>query len=199
MDGIRRTKAAYIIVSAAIIVFGACLIIWPGVSIVVMCRLAGALTIACGVVKIIGYHMDDAYNLAFQFDLALGILNVIVGVVLILRPTQMAGFVSVVVGLIAVAESLFKLQTSFDAKRFGLYEWWIILLLALIGGVLGVLLVLNAFGSGQLLTVIIGVTLIVAGAQNLVLAIYTIKLIRRRDYSNDIEFHGGSNMHRGSI
>lgn len=48
--------------------------ILPSVSPMSVCIGSGIILIAYGIIKIIGYCSDDLYNLAFQHDLACGLL-----------------------------------------------------------------------------------------------------------------------------
>ncbi len=50
-----------------------------------LCVLMGIMLILYGAIKISGYFTRDAFCLAFQFDLAFGILLMAVGVILIAR------------------------------------------------------------------------------------------------------------------
>lgn len=46
-------------------------------------------------------------------------------------------------GIPVLADGLFKIQVAVDAKRFGIGQWWLVLLLAVLTGVIGLLLVLR--------------------------------------------------------
>ena len=77
MDALKQLKLAkngYIIMSVLFMVLGACLIIWPDCSMAVFCTAVGIMLIVYGLIKILGYFSRDIYCLAFQFDLAFGVL-----------------------------------------------------------------------------------------------------------------------------
>ena len=86
MDLIKKAKHAYITISVIMLVLGLVLLIWPKMSLSVLCYLIGAMLIIGGVVKLVGYFSKDLYRLAFQFDLAFGILSILLGVVFIIHP-----------------------------------------------------------------------------------------------------------------
>ena len=92
----------------------------------------GIFLILYGAIKISGYFTRDAFCLAFQFDLAFGILLMAVGVILIARKNFAVDLIFSVFGILILADALFKIQMSVDAKRFGLALWWQILLVALV-------------------------------------------------------------------
>ena len=84
MGAIRQLKIAkngYIIMSLLFVILGICLIIWPDCSLKLFCTLIGIMLIAYGCIKIVGYFSKDYYCLAFQFDLAFGILLIAVGAI----------------------------------------------------------------------------------------------------------------------
>ena len=87
--------------------------------------------------------MCGPVRLAFQYDLAFGVLLIALGIVTLTHPGETIGFLCVVYGILVLSDGLFKVQIAVDAKRFGIDRWWAILLAAACAGVLGVLLVLR--------------------------------------------------------
>ena len=167
MEAIRQLKIAkngYIIMSLLFVILGICLIIWPDCSLKLFCTLIGIMLIAYGCIKIVGYFSKDYYCLAFQFDLAFGILLIAVGAIIIARREQVVNLIFAIFGILTLADALFKIQMSMDAKRFGLSLWWRILVVAVLTGILGVLLLIRPF----------------EGILNLCVAIYTIKILENR-------------------
>lgn len=74
-------------------------------------------------------------------NLAFGVLDVILGGILLSRPGIAASILPFIMGFLLVVDSLVKLQLAFDAKRSGLGSWWIVLLTAVVGVILGAALV----------------------------------------------------------
>ncbi len=175
---VKAAKWGYIISSLIFCVAGSLLIIFPGISATVFCYVAGGLLIACGIIKIIGYFSKDLYRLAFQFDLAFGILSTIVGLVMIFFPTGVISILHFVVGILVLTDSLFKIQTSIDAKRFGLTQWWLIAIVAILAGAFGLFLMINPFSGAVLMMILIGIALLMEGILNLCVAVYAIKVMK---------------------
>lgn len=181
MNRLKRAKMGYIGCSVLYGLFGLTLILFPGISAQVLCGIVGGISVVYGLAKIAGYFSNDLYNLAFQFDLALGVFVLALGVLLLLHPAAVLAVFPVVIGLFILVDGVFKLQTSLDARRFGLGSWWLILCGALLCVACGLLLVLNPFESAKALIVLVGVSLLADGAQNLFNALYTVKIIKRAD------------------
>ena len=183
MGAIRQLKIAkngYIIMSLLFVILGICLIIWPDCSLKLFCTLIGIMLIAYGCIKIVGYFSKDYYCLAFQFDLAFGILLIAVGAIIIARREQVVNLIFAIFGILTLADALFKIQMSMDAKRFGLSLWWRILVVAVLTGILGVLLLIRPFDAAEIMMILVGVSFLFEGILNLCVAIYTIKILENR-------------------
>lgn len=178
MKWLQKAKWAYIIISSLMTALGVLLIVFPATSALTVCYAAGAISIVFGVIKLGGYFSEDMYRLAFQFDFALGIFALLAGVLLVLHPTNIVKLVPVILGVFIITDGAFKLQTSVDARRFGMRGWWGILLLAVLTCLSGLFLIINPFEGAQALMILLGVTLIIYGVQNLLVVLYTVKVVR---------------------
>ena len=82
--------------------------------------------------------------------------------------------------ILILADALFKIQMSVDAKRFGLALWWQILLIALVTGVIGVLVFIRPFEAAAAMMALVGFSILLEGILNLWVGILTIKIIKSR-------------------
>ena len=126
----KTAKIGYLVISVLFCVLGIVLIAAPGTSVVWLGRLLGIGMIVFGAIKLVGYFSRDLFRLAFQYDLAFGILLIALGIVTLARPGGAMSFLCIVFGIPVLADGLFKIQISLDAKRFGIEKWWAVLLLA---------------------------------------------------------------------
>lgn len=88
-NGIRAARMGYLLISVLLCLQGIVLIAFPNCSVILLCRLGGGVMALFGAVKIIGYCSRDLYRLAFQFDLAFGMLLMTLGVILIVCTSRM--------------------------------------------------------------------------------------------------------------
>ena len=95
MDALKQLKL--------FMVLGACLIIWPDCSMAVFCTAVGIMLIVYGLIKILGYFSRDIYCLAFQFDLAFGVLLAAVGIIIIVRRNVVVNLIFGIFGLLILA------------------------------------------------------------------------------------------------
>lgn len=172
---LKHVKGTYLLLSLLWLLAGLALLIWPGFSSEVICYALGALCVAYGVVKLLGYLSKDPYRLAFQFDLALGILCIVMGCVLLFFSKAVISMLPILVGIFTLVSGVFKLQTAFDAKRFGMSKWWGLLLLSLLTMIIGVILLLRPFESAMLAIRFMGLAILADGVQDLTSTAYTVK------------------------
>lgn len=83
-------------------------------------------------------------------------------------------------------DGVFKIQTALDARQFGLKAWWVVLVLAICSGGFGLLLIVNPFEGAVALMILLGVTMVVDGIQNLLVVLYTVQTTRE-EMKNDYE------------
>lgn len=173
----RIAKTGYIIMSAVFCVVGVLFIALPAQSAVVIGRALGIAMVMFGIIKLVGYFSRDLFRLAFQYDLEFGILLIALGVISLLRTGNVMDFICVTMGVAILADGLFKIQISVDARRFGISSWWTVLLLAITAGGVGLLLIFRPWESVQVLTVLLGIALLAEGILNLCVAVSTVKIV----------------------
>lgn len=177
---IQAAKSGYIIVSVLLCMLGAALIADPTFSVLLLCRLSGPLLVLFGAIRIVGYVSKDLYRLAFQYDLAFGILLIALGALMMLRTDKMANVLFSILGIYVLADALLKVQIAIDAKAFGIDSWWLILAAAVVAGVAGFLLVLRPSESAGAVMISLGAALLAEGALNFITILAAVKIVRRR-------------------
>lgn len=175
MKLVRAAKAGYILASIAAMLVGLAFMVWPGLSASVVCAVMGGIVLLSGAAKLFGYFTNDIYRLAFQYDLALGILTMLVGALMIFMRGQFSQFVVITAAIYVVVNALFTLQTAVEAKRFGLKKWWVLLAAAALSGLIGVLLLIRPSAGAVTIARLIGIALMADGLQNLLVATLTIR------------------------
>ncbi|MCC8051819.1 MAG: DUF308 domain-containing protein [Clostridiales bacterium] len=182
MDQLRTLKVArngYIIIALIVCVLGACLIIKPDWPVDTLIRVLGIVFIVDGIIKMIGYFSKDFYCLAFQYDLAFGILMAALGILILIRGESYSRLLGAVLGLVILMDALLRIQMSLDAKKFGLDLWWRILLVAILTGVFGMILVIDPYNGTGAAMRLAGTAVLLEGILNLCVAVYTVKILDR--------------------
>ena len=176
----RIAKIGYIVMSVMFCIAGALFIALPDISITMIGISMGIAMIVFGIVKLVGYFSRDLFRLAFQFDLELGILLLVLGLIVLIRPDDLMTFICIALGISILTDGLFKVQIALDSKRFGIKSWWVILALAVVAGTIGVFLIFRSAKSAQFLTVLLGVSILAEGLLNLYTVISTVLIIKHQ-------------------
>lgn len=176
----RTAKTGYIVSSVLLGIAGLLLICKPDTSLTVVGITAAIMMIVFGIIKIIGYFSKDLYRLAFEYDLAFGVLLIALGIIELVNPGTMMLMLCTTLGIAALADGLFKIQIAIKAKPFGIDRWWIILLLAVITAGIGITLLLNPGAAANTLMILLGVALMIDGALNLITVLMTVKIIKHQ-------------------
>lgn len=177
---ILAAKAAYLAISAVISLIGLAMLLFPGVSAELTGTVIGIAMIVFGLIKLAGYFSRDLFRLAFQFDLAFGLLLIAIGVIVVINPIDALSFICVALGIPILADGLFKIQIAVDSRRFGIRNWWVILIVALITGFFGLTLVFRPAESAAVLMLMLGAALITEGALNMLTVLSAVKIIKHQ-------------------
>lgn len=175
MRDISKVRIVYSVLAIILMAFGIGIVLKPEFSFMVVCRLLGVILLVYGIVKLLSYFTSDLYQLAFQFDFAMGIFSMLLGIVLIVFAKNMMTVFPTFIGIIILVDAVFKMQTSLDAKRFGLSKWWCILILAILVGIAGGLLIIKPIETSKFVMTLLGLNFILDGLLNLWVVLYTVK------------------------
>ena len=135
---------------------GFCCIVCPELVTQNAQVIAGIVLIVYGSIKLMGYFSKDLYCLAFQYDFACGIFLAVLGIVVLAGMSKYFGtHLMADMGILIFLDSLLSVQTSMDARSFGLSSWKFILFLSLLAGIFGLILLIrnNVFSAGCALIV----------------------------------------------
>jgi len=179
MELIKRALIAYITFAFTFVVLGICFIAWPHTSLITICYVIGAVILAWGVIKILNFIRNKRMirSFSFQFNLIVGIFLSVTGFLLIINPDLLIPILPVLIGIVITADGLQKIKAGIDAKLMHHEKWWLIVIVALITIIFGISLILNPFAASNAMVVLLGVSLLVDGAQNLIVIISTFKLM----------------------
>ena len=177
---IQTAKVGYLVISAALCILGVLLIVYPTISAKVLCYILGGVLTVYGIIKMVGYFSKDLYRLAFQYDLASGALITALGVIMLVIPDGVISVTHTVIGILILADGLFKVQIAADARPFGIRQWALLMAAAIITAACGCLLIFRPGASVNLLGRLLGVSLILEGAMNIITMLTTVSTAARR-------------------
>ena len=137
----KRIKWSYVVLSVMFLLLGIYLVVNPETSLIMICRILGAAMAVFGVMKIVLYFIREVEGVAIRFDFAVGLFCIILGALMLWRAPALTDVLSVMIGLLVLVDSVFKLQVAVDSRRMGAHSWWVTLVCTVVCLVLGVLLV----------------------------------------------------------
>lgn len=179
MHTLVRVKNAYTVMTICLIALGAALLFAPHLGLRTLCVVYGVFLIVYGVTKLSGYFAKDLFQLAFQFDLALGIVSIVLGIIIIKKTEYIIEILSTAIGIFMLVDGAFKIQTAVEAKRFGIERWWLILVMSFVVAFVGILLLVTPFETAGMIVRLIGLNLSLDGILNLFVVRNTVETIRR--------------------
>ncbi len=146
--------------------------------------IIGIASIVIGVTGIYGYFSNDMYRLAFQSDFALGIFNVIFGILLIINPMQLPVLLPTAIAILTILDGGNKSQIAIEGQRFGIHKWYLVVLSALLEIAAGIVLLLLTYQEMDV-RVWMGVAMGLVGVTNFWTTMYTVRLRGNHQNSND--------------
>ncbi len=166
MKRLKMVKYIYSVFAGLLIAFGLTVMLCSGIPENLFMLAGGIAMIGFGVVRLAGYFSKDILQLAFQFDLILGIASAVMGCYMI-WDSYAANQIMTILGLFFLIDALSKIQTAIDARRIGVERWWLILCVALVAAIIGVLAILMEFRDSGMISRLIGANLAIDGVLNL--------------------------------
>lgn len=175
----KKLKWNLILMSILYLALGIFLLMVPGTALNVVCYALGAVVLACAAVQIVRYFSVERGVFQSQLTLISGLVCLGLGAFLIIRSDIVVRILPIVFGLFVIFDSLGRIQNALELRRCNYESWKGFLLLALLSIALGVVMILNPFGTMETLVMAIGVILIIEGALNLLSALYTVIAVKR--------------------
>ena len=164
-------------------VIGVVLLLWPAETIDVFCRILAAGLIVMGGVNIVSYLSNRSMH---PFAGAVGLIVVLVGIWIFIRPESIVSLVPIVIGVILCAHGISDLQIALETKANGYERWWSILVVAAVAIGFGILCIVNAFGMVKLALQFIGIALIYDGISALWIVSRAVQSARERKREEDV-------------
>jgi uncharacterized membrane protein HdeD (DUF308 family) len=137
--------------------------------------LVGSASVLIGIAGIYGYFSNDMYRLAFQLDFALGIFNVIFGILLIINPVQLSVLLPTAISVLTLLDGGNKSQMALEGQRFGIHKWYLVLLSALIEIAVGIVLIVLAYHELDV-RAWMGIAMGLVGVTNFWTTMYTVRV-----------------------
>lgn len=175
-DIVMQAKIINIIIYSFMAAIGLFLMLFSGLTTVQEIIILSVLCILMGGAKILGYFSNDLYRLAFQFDFAMGLFLIIIGIIFIFVGSRDPQAMEKMLGIYVFFDGLLKLQIAFDAKKFGINKWFLVLLSAIIVVGVGILTLVAPYSEQLSQFVLAAVSMMIDGLVNIWITAYTVRV-----------------------
>ena len=171
---LKNLKSWSILSAIVMIAIGLVLMIFPGVSLNVVCTVLGIAFIAWGAIRILSYFMLSIDEFMYRSDMIAGLLFILGGVVMLARQNLMLDIIPILLGLVIVISGIAKLQNAVIAKRIGYDGATMYMILALISIIFGFVIMFFLSGTiaAKTLFVLIGAGLVYSGGSDLYVTLF---------------------------
>ena len=168
MERILKKIKTNVIVSALICAgLGVILVVWPGLSVQVVCMAIGGVLVLNGLSRLLNFILNRDGSILSQMNLVMGIIITVIGGWILLQPGTIIAMIPILVGIIIVIHGINNLQQAVSLCQNRYDKWWIALLLGIVTIGFGVLLVFNPFAAVDTLIRFIGLFMIYDGASDI--------------------------------
>ena len=164
---LKKFKTNVVISSLLCVLLGLVLVLWPGLSIQIVCTAVGAVLIVSGGIRIVSYFTAKDGSMYSQINLIFGMIFTVVGVWIVIKPDKVLAIIPIIVGIVIALHGLHNLQQAITLCKDKYDKWWIALLLGILTIGFGVLLICRPFAAIDTVVMLIGVFLIYDGLSNI--------------------------------
>ncbi len=173
---VKQAKIINLIIHSLLSVAGLVLLLLNDLTIPQELIVISVLFILVGAAKILGYFSNDLYRLAFQFDFAIGIYLIIIGGLFLFVGKQDPQAIFKLFGIYVLFDGLLKMQTAFDAKKFGMRKWIIVLITAIVLVMVGVMTLISQYSEPLPQFVFLTISFMLDGMVNIFITAYTVRV-----------------------
>ena len=166
----KSRKMSIIILSIVMLLIGVMMLIKPGQSMDLICKIIGIGMAVGGVLAIISAVMVSDNSLAKGSFLTAGIVSLVIGVIFLCMPGFVISIFPIIFGIAVAANGVINLINAFKVRVISDNQWMLPVDMAILTILLGILIFANPFRTMALLVRIIGIIIIYNALTNIFIA-----------------------------
>lgn len=179
MNFLKKMGRYVVLESAVSIVLGIMLLAWPQLTISTVVYLVAGYVCVLAVLNILAFLRGKNGKEQANGSLIIGLFEAIVGVLIFIFPTEVAGMLSILLGVVVIVSSAMNMVRAMEIKKTGGNGWIISLLINIVTAVVGVIIIINPFSTVVALMVLWGILLLVKGGSDLVTYLVYRKVFKK--------------------
>ena len=172
---LKKTGMSSLISSIIFAILGIILIARPEGTIKVISIILGVMFGLIGLYKIINYLDNKGKYDFYNYDIAYGIIAIVLGIVTICYSTQIGAIFRVIIGLWIVYSAILRINLSIKLKTIESNVWIYSLVIALIMALCGIFIICN---SGAVI-VTLGITVVIYSILDIIESIIFLKNVSK--------------------
>lgn len=187
---LKRLKTNIMISALLCVALGIVLVVWPDLSIQIVCIAVGAALLIGGGVRLAVFFAQRDGSMYAQMNLIMGIVLAVVGVWILMKPDKVLAIIPIIVGIVIVLHGINDLQQAVTLHKGQYDKWWVALILGLLTVGFGILLICRPFAALDAVVMLIGTFLIYDGLSDIwiVSRVYrTAKAMKQEAEALDVE------------
>lgn len=150
------------------IIVGLLLMFWPGITIVTVLYLVGIIFAIMGISSLISYFKAPE-SARITGMLATGVFFCVLALIVFLFPQVIAGFFSVILGIILVICGAVNAVRAMELKSYGGNSWIASIILSVLIAIGGVVIIANPFQTTALMVFVLGLVIASNGIVDLII------------------------------
>lgn len=164
----RKYEKVSILASALMLIVALFLIFKPAESLSLITILFGLIIMIDGVIHIINYFKIDPTQKLMSFELIEGLIEVFAGAVITVCADALIEFLPIIFAIWIILKSLITFQMSLNIKTVPNSSWGLMLMIAIIGILIGFVVIFNPFEATMAVTTLVGLALLVVEILNII-------------------------------
>lgn len=166
----KSFSTTFMIAAAVYFIVGLALVIWPATARLVICYALGILLVLYGLGRTAAQWNSRGF-LSLGNGYLLGLVCLLLGLLIIIRAEAVLSIFGTILGLLIMADSLIKLQISYQLRKSHAGSARRNAISALVTFLLGLLILLNPFKAIDAMTIFMGIGLILDGAISFIISL----------------------------
>ncbi len=170
-----KVKTFLIVTGVIYCLAGVAVIAMPGAAMATLAIIAGIGILATGISLLIASFAEKENLKSPGWTLATGILDIVVGILLLVNIGSAVIAITWVIGFWALFASVMRISASFSMSSLGFKNWWVPLVTGIIGLFFAFFIIFMPVVGAWAITFSIGFFFIIAGVGALVEVFYVKK------------------------
>ncbi|MDO4614735.1 MAG: DUF308 domain-containing protein [Lachnospiraceae bacterium] len=186
-DIIRKMRKVSLLITVLFLFFGVLLFLFPERIEALIGVIIGGTCTVIGIFRLVMYLIRRNKGDLIAYDLIGGICITVLGVLCLVRRSEIVEYAAVMFGMLLLIGCSLKLQHAVDLHRLGELRWWLILISGFISLGFSVLIMLNPSFLNRFLYQLSGAFLIYDALTTLIAVILVFLRFKNRQKAMEAE------------